>query len=101
MRGPGPADNSGGRQMFCAQCGNQVAEGSTQCPNCGAPVGEGPTRSANPAPVAGGSGGAMQGYNFDAARLSQADRIAGAASVVLLISLFLPWFSASAFGISV
>jgi hypothetical protein len=38
----------------------------------------------------------MQGYNFDAARLSQADRISGAASVVLLISLFLPWFTANA-----
>lgn len=38
----------------------------------------------------------MQGYNFDAARLSQADRISGVASLVLLISLFLPWFTASA-----
>ena len=38
----------------------------------------------------------MQGFNFDPARLSQADRIAGAASVVLLVSLFLPWFTASA-----
>ena len=37
----------------------------------------------------------MQAYNFDAARLSQADRISGGASVVLLISLFLPWFTAS------
>ena len=82
--------------MFCAQCGNQVAEGSTTCPHCGAPVGEGATRSASPAPVGGGSGGTMQAYNFDAARLSQADRISGGASVVLLISLFLPWFTASA-----
>jgi len=38
----------------------------------------------------------MQAFSFDAARLSQADRIAGAASVVLLVSLFLPWFTASA-----
>ena len=37
----------------------------------------------------------MQAYNFDAARLSQADRISGGASAVLLISLFLPWFSLS------
>ena len=43
----------------------------------------------------------MQGYNFDAARLSQADRISGIASVVLLISLFLPWFSLNiGFGIN-
>ena len=33
---------------------------------------------------------------IDAARLSQADRIAGAATVVLLVSLFLPWFTVSA-----
>jgi hypothetical protein len=42
----------------------------------------------------------MQGYNFDAGRLSQADRISGVASLVLLISLFLPWFTVSAFGLS-
>jgi hypothetical protein len=46
-------------------------------------------------PPDAGSGGSVQGYNFDAARLSQADRISGAASVILLISLFLPWFTAS------
>jgi hypothetical protein len=87
--------------MFCAQCGNQVAEGSAACPHCGAPVGGGPAMSATPVHAGGGSGAAVQGYNFDAARLSQADRIAGASSVVLLISLFLPWYSVSAFGISV
>lgn len=38
----------------------------------------------------------MQRFSFDAARLSQADRIAGAATVVLLVSLFLPWFMVSA-----
>jgi hypothetical protein len=38
----------------------------------------------------------MQRFSFDAARLSQADRIAGAATVVLLVSLFLPWYMVSA-----
>ena len=79
--------------MFCVRCGNQVAEGSATCPNCGAAVGGGATRSASPAPAGGVSGTVAQGYNFEVARLSQADRIAGAATVVLLISLFLPWFS--------
>jgi len=32
-------------------------------------------------------------FNFDAGRLTQADRITGIASLVLLISLYLPWFS--------
>jgi hypothetical protein len=39
---------------------------------------------------------------FEAGRLSQADRITGIATLVLLISIFLPWFSVSvgALGIS-
>jgi len=83
--------------MFCGQCGNQVAEGSARCARCGAPVSGGPARPASTSPVGGsGSSAAMQAFSFDAARLSQADRIAGAASVVLLVSLFLPWFTASA-----
>ena len=111
--------------MFCGQCGGQVAEGSAACGRCGAPAGRGPARpasapppstfpaeasrpstsaartskpGASPAstPPASSPGAATQGFSFDAARLSQADRIAGAASVVLLVSLFLPWFTASA-----
>jgi hypothetical protein len=38
---------------------------------------------------------ASSGYNFDARRWTVCDKIAGAASLVVLISLFLPWFSAS------
>ena len=34
-------------------------------------------------------------YKFDAARWSLADRIAGVATIVLFISLFLPWFTVS------
>jgi tryptophan-rich sensory protein len=84
--------------VFCGQCGNQVAEGSANCPRCGAPTGGGPPRPAGPSHAAGrpGSAVAVQGFNFDVARLSQADRIAGGASAVLLVSLFLPWFTASA-----
>ncbi len=83
--------------MFCAQCGNSVAEGSATCAHCGAPVGGGVTTPASASPAGGGgSAAALQGFSFDAARLSQADRIAGSASVVLLVSLFLPWFTVSA-----
>jgi hypothetical protein len=35
-------------------------------------------------------------FRFDAARWTTADRITGGATLVLLISLFLPWFSVSA-----
>jgi hypothetical protein len=83
--------------MFCSECGNQFAEGPASCPRCGAPAGGAVPRPAGAPPVSsGGSSAAMQGFSFDAARLSQADRIAGAATVVLLVSLFLPWFTASA-----
>lgn len=83
--------------MLCSRCGNQVAEGSASCPRCGAQAGDAAPRPASTSPVSGGgSSAAMQGFSFDAARLSQADRIAGAATVVLLVSLFLPWFTASA-----
>jgi hypothetical protein len=88
--------------MFCAQCGNTVAEGAASCARCGAPVGGGGTMPASPATAApSGTGAAMQGYNFDAGRLSQADKITGVASVILLISLFLPWFSISGAGITI
>jgi hypothetical protein len=39
---------------------------------------------------------AATAFSFDLSRLSQADKIAGGASVVFLISLFLPWFSSHA-----
>lgn len=122
--------------MFCAQCGNSVAEGTAACPRCGAPVGGGtppgqrqasagqgyqqtsgpgyqqpggqgyqpgpsypPSGNQGFSPATGSGGGGLQGFNFNLSRLSQADRIAGAASVVLLISLFLPWFTAHVSGL--
>ena len=35
-------------------------------------------------------------FRFDAARWTRADRITGGATLVLIVSLFLPWFTASA-----
>jgi hypothetical protein len=53
--------------------------------------------------VNGGSGGrgSDPAYKFDARRWTTADWIAGIASLVLLFSLFLSWFSASIGPISV
>lgn len=88
--------------MICAQCGNNVAEGAAACPRCGAPVAGAASHDAGQVPAgAGGPGAPMaaapaQPFAFDAGRLSQTDRITGIASLVLLISLFLPWFSVSA-----
>ena len=83
--------------MFCSRCGSQLAEESAPCPRCGAPAGGAAPRPASTSPVSGSrSSAAAQGFSFAAARLSQADRIAGTATVVLLVSLFLPWFMVSA-----
>lgn len=81
--------------MICSQCGNSIAEGSAACPRCGARVEAsgaqgGSSRSSGGAP--------QQPFNFDVARWSQAERITGVATVILLVSLFLPWFSASVSG---
>lgn len=103
--------------MNCSQCGNDVAEGLAVCPSCGAqldasappamgnppppgtstsgvpPVGM-PTVSATGSPTtAPRSPGSMPAaFSFDAKRWSQNDRITGVATLVLFISLFLPWF---------
>jgi hypothetical protein len=44
---------------------------------------------------------AVPAYEFDATRWSLADRIAGVATIVLFISLFLAWFGVSVIGITV
>jgi hypothetical protein len=72
--------------MICAQCQNEVADGSSVCPNCGAQVGV----------AAPATGSGLPTFAFDAKRWAQSDRIVGGASLVLLISLFLSWFGASA-----
>jgi zinc-ribbon domain len=87
--------------MFCSQCGNHVAEGSVACPACGAQVtGEAGRTGALAAAGAhrAAARGTTQAYNFDARRWTRDDRIVGGASLVVLISLFLPWFSVSLSG---
>jgi len=91
--------------MRCAQCNEVNAWTLARCWNCGAPLaatassspgtdvrGEGspaPYRTpgaheANPAGVAA--------FAFDARRWTLADQVTGGATLVLLVSLFLPWF---------
>lgn len=76
--------------MKCSQCGSDAATGAGTCSGCGAAI-----------PTAAEAGtltqaGPAMAFRFDAARWTTADRIAGGATLVLLISLFLPWFSVSA-----
>ena len=71
----------------------------------GAPPVGAPARAAapaDPAPAAHAArGSAVPPYKFEVARWSLADRIAGVASIVLFISLFLSWFGVSVIGITV
>jgi len=103
--------------MICAQCGNDVAEGAPVCARCGAQMAQMAAGQAAGAP-AGPSGPPVYGgpapagpawsppapaapsFNVDMRRLTRADRIVGGATAVFFISLFLPWFTSSADGIS-
>ena len=88
--------------MICSQCGNDVAAASAACPQCGAqlaghaaPSAAGPA-SAYPSGSAAPAGSASPVFAFDAQRLSRDDKIVGGATVLLIISLFLPWYTVSA-----
>jgi hypothetical protein len=97
----------------CPQCQSEASDEATTCSSCGAALGTAAATAAAPPPAApagagGGAGAAtasagstVPAYKFDAARWSQADRIAGVASIVLFISLFLSWFGISVIGITV
>jgi hypothetical protein len=85
----------------CSQCQGQTADSAAFCPSCGAALQTSSTPPPDPrvdAPGAGGAGSpggapTVPAYRFDAARWSLADRISGIATLVLFVSLFLPWFS--------
>ena len=99
----------------CPQCQNVTTDDANHCPSCGAalnPAQEaqgvpmaGPASAAGPAPAAAGpapaaaGGSSVLAFRFDINRLTLADRIAGIATIVLFISLFLPWYTASYKGI--
>lgn len=97
--------------MICTQCEGVIPQGATECPHCGAAVvvaeavateptaaqttpgpQPAPWAAAPAAPMATPVSGGTVAFKFDAKRWSQTDRIAGGATLVLLISLFLPWF---------
>lgn len=98
----------------CPQCQNQAPDEANHCPNCGARLAGAPATaqgaSTRPPPQMGGqsagaatpaaSGSSVPAYKFNAARWTLADRIAGIATIVLFISLFLNWFNASIAGVT-
>jgi hypothetical protein len=91
--------------MTCSQCGSNIAAGSAACPNCGAQQPGNVSQGAGTYPSAGSGGPGGPGgpgpaakvtpaFNFEASRWTRDDRIVGGATLVFLIALFLPWFTA-------
>jgi hypothetical protein len=87
--------------MRCAQCNVVNAWTLAQCRSCGAPLaastgsspGTGVRSEAPPAShSAPGAPEAGPAFAFNARRWTLADRVTGGATMVLLVSLFLPWF---------
>ena len=94
--------------MNCSQCGAELQDGATSCAACGAEISlafastsgaEPPPGAPSSAPPPGVSAarpaGSLPPFRFSASRWSQLDRIIGGATLVLFISLFLPWFGVS------
>jgi hypothetical protein len=92
--------------MICSQCGTNVADDSTVCTQCGvqlSPAASSGAPSVLPpsasAPFTGQPAATsrpasnLPPFSFDAKRWSRAERITGIATLVLFISLFLPWFT--------
>jgi hypothetical protein len=87
--------------MFCIQCGSNVPGGTAACPGCGTRLaaqglaGPAPSRTGQ---VAGPVAGPVA--LFDPHRWTKGDLVTGVGTVLLLISLFLPWYGVDLFGIS-
>jgi hypothetical protein len=93
--------------MNCANCGQVLEAGATVCPNCGTAVGAAPAaavggvppqgvpQAAAPTYAASAGSGSTPSYKFDTSNLTTADWVTGIASLVLLIALFLPWYTVS------
>jgi hypothetical protein len=115
--------------MTCPQCRSDARPDAAFCGSCGTPFGLGPPGEAHPSAgpcqlgasasqfprtpgdqyipsAASGQHGPPASappreFRLDLRRLSRADQIVGGASLVVLISLFLPWFGFSALGASI
>jgi hypothetical protein len=72
--------------MSCSQCGNANAEAAAYSPACVAPL-SGTETGGNTSQAT-----APPAFRFDARRWTRSDPVAGAATLVLFTSLFMPWF---------
>jgi hypothetical protein len=80
--------------MNCSSCGAGVSASDVSCPSCGAALAMAAAAPGGATP-AGGAARPTTAYRFDRSRWSSTDFVAGVATLVLFISLFLPWFGVS------
>jgi hypothetical protein len=89
--------------LTCPNCQAVAAEGTGTCPSCGnplpsvasaGPVGPAQASGFAPPPPPGTAAPRPQ-IKFDLAAVSHVDRLVGGGTLVLFISLFLPWFNAN------
>ena len=85
--------------MICTQCGGNVPSDTAACPRCGTRLAtQGTAGPSQPAWPAGHA--ASPAFRLDASRWTSGDRITGIGTMLLLVSLFLPWYGVSFLGIS-
>ncbi len=92
--------------LTCPNCQTVIGEGTTTCPGCGNALGAsqattystsappppaGAHAASSPPPPAAGAHAKPQA-KFDLASVGHVERLVGGATLVLFISLFLPWF---------
>lgn len=88
---------------FCSSCGSQLTGQPLATDPAGSAVPDDPSvqvPGSTPPGHAMVAGAHIAAFSLDMRRLSQTDRIVGGASIVVLISLFLPWFGFSVYGSS-
>lgn len=92
--------------MYCNQCGSDVPPAAIACPACGTRLTvqglSGPAAPAAPAGPAAGRAGAATApaFRLDPHRWTGGDRITGVSTLLLFVSLFLPWYGVSFLGVS-
>ena len=113
--------------MICTQCGCNISGGTAACPACGArlaaqtvpaqtvpaqgmPAQGMPPQGVHPQSAAGrfqqtqpghlAEHAASPAFRLELSRLTNSDRITGIGSLLLIVSLFLPWYGVNLLGIS-
>lgn len=76
---------------YCPACGAAVPDGALFCPGCATPQ-QGVTHASNPRTEVANP---TVAFSDVLRRLGRGDIVAGAATVVVFIALFLPWYSVS------